>query len=332
VGSAWGDYDNDGDLDLFVCNLGQKNFLYRNDGHDSFSLTSDGPFADDVAASIGSAWGDYDNDGDLDLYVTNEFLQDDFLYENLGDATFRKITGGPVVTSGGHSLGCGWADYDRDGQLDLFVANGGDTDLAEKNFLFRNAGNANNWINIRCRATVSNRAAVGAKVRVKAVIGGAVRWQLREVSGGGGLGCQDSLEAEFGLADAALVEAIRIEWPSGLVQEMQGTGSNQLLTVSEPIRFHRGDPNSSGTIDISDGISIFFYLFLDSVTPTCLESADVNNSGVIDISDGIYLLNWLFTGGPELATPGPTETPCGFDPDPASSTGHLGCEVYAPCQ
>ena len=101
-------------------------------------------------------------------------------------------------------------------------------------------------------------------------------------------------------------------------------------TVTEP-SFHRGDPNSSGTSDISDAVSIFGYLFLGSESLTCLESADVNNSGEIDISDGITVLNWLFAGGQEPATPGPPPAVCGVDPDPAGSDGDLGCTAYTAC-
>jgi hypothetical protein len=98
-------------------------------------------------------------------------------------------------------------------------------------------------------------------------------------------------------------------------------------------RFHRGDPNQNGAIDISDGIAILGFLFLsDPATLPCRESADANDDGTIDISDGIFLLSWLFTGGPEPAAPGPTDTPCGVDPDPAGSAGDLGCDVYSPCQ
>jgi hypothetical protein len=97
--------------------------------------------------------------------------------------------------------------------------------------------------------------------------------------------------------------------------------------------FHRGDPNGSGTTDISDAITTFGYLFLAvPVALSCKESADSNSDAAVDISDGVYLLSWLFTGGPVPATPGPTETPCGFDPDPAGSAGDLGCGVYVPCQ
>jgi hypothetical protein len=95
-------------------------------------------------------------------------------------------------------------------------------------------------------------------------------------------------------------------------------------------RFHRGDPNSSGAIDISDVIAIFGFLFLGNETLSCKESADANNDGEIDISDGAYLLSWLFTGGPEPPAPGPTG-PCGPDPDPPGSPADLGCEAYAHC-
>ncbi|MBI4584903.1 MAG: hypothetical protein HY717_12890 [Planctomycetes bacterium] len=98
------------------------------------------------------------------------------------------------------------------------------------------------------------------------------------------------------------------------------------------IPFHRGDSNSSGDVDISDGIAIFGFLFLGNPPAlSCKESADVNNDSTIDISDGIYLLEWLFTGGPEPAAPGPAGVPCGVDPDPAGSPGDLGCEAYEAC-
>ena len=104
------------------------------------------------------------------------------------------------------------------------------------------------------------------------------------------------------------------------------------LVRAESPPFHRGDPNASGTIDISDGILIFGHLFLGGpqVLP-CRESADANNDGSLDISDGISILNYLFLGGEEPASPGPTDAPCGFDPDPLGSPGDLGCAEYAPC-
>ena len=103
-------------------------------------------------------------------------------------------------------------------------------------------------------------------------------------------------------------------------------------TVELPpgVPFHRGDPNSSGTTDLSDGITVFNYLFL-SVPETlpCNESADANNDGTINIADGIYILNYLFADGPEPPEPGPPTNPCGRDPE--SSASDFGCEVYENC-
>lgn len=81
--------------------------------------------------------------------------------------------------------------------------------------------------------TVSNRSAIGAKVRVKATIGGKTFWQLREISTVGGFGKQD-LRPHFSLSDATLAETIRIEWPSGTVQEFKNVSAKQILTITEP--------------------------------------------------------------------------------------------------
>src|SRR5438552_14253252 len=133
--AAWGDYDNDGLLDLFIPNLSQKNFLYRNIGSGAFTRVSLGAIVNDVGNSVTCAWGDYDNDGFLDLFVGNRSSQKNFLYHNNADGTFTRITTGSIVTDIGNTEGCAWGDYDNDGFLDLFVAN-----LGQKNFLYHNNG------------------------------------------------------------------------------------------------------------------------------------------------------------------------------------------------
>jgi hypothetical protein len=138
-GAVWADYDNDGDPDLFVPNRtspGQlTNALYRNDGDWRFTRISEGPVATDTIPSIAAAWGDYDNDGDLDLYVANVYGLANRLYRNNGDGTFGSVWSGPHVLDGGHSYGANWADYDLDGNLDLLVANWGAAPV-----LYRNRG------------------------------------------------------------------------------------------------------------------------------------------------------------------------------------------------
>lgn len=101
-----------------------------------------------------------------------------------------------------------------------------------------------------------------------------------------------------------------------------------VLDASERPVFHRGDPNGSGSTDISDGIAILGHLFLGGEPPGCIESADANNDGTVDISDGVAILSFLFTGGQSLAPPGATDAECGPDPDPPGSPGDLGCGAY----
>ena len=110
MSSSWGDCDNDGDLDLFVANGGdtpnQNNLLYRNNGDGTFTKITAGEIVNDGGWSQGSSWGDYDNDGDLDLFVANSYgSQNNFLYRNNGDGTFTKITEGVIVNDGGESIG-----------------------------------------------------------------------------------------------------------------------------------------------------------------------------------------------------------------------------------
>ena len=124
---AWGDYDGDGDLDLYVTNWGSSvsrsdNRLYRNDGDGTFTDVAGAAGVSDSRNSIAALWGDYDNDGDLDLYVVNFFEQDQ-LYRNNGSGSFSRVTGsaGVNVISQGSEAGAAWGDYDGDGDLDLYL-------------------------------------------------------------------------------------------------------------------------------------------------------------------------------------------------------------------
>ena len=249
VGSAWGDYDNDGKLDLFVVNGtldGQlySNALYRNAGGGKFEKITTGDIVNDFGMFRSCAWADYDNDGYLDLFVVNEGLGNR-LYHNNGDGTFTTVTDGDIVTDIATSSGCSWGDYDNDGFLDLFVANGG-TVSAQANFLYHNNGNSNHWIKVRCVGTVSNRSAIGTIVRAKAFYDGADRSQMRQISGGDGWLSQNSLDVSIGFGTATNIELLRIEWPSGIVQEFQNVAVDQLLVIEEPSRILSSTPVGGG--------------------------------------------------------------------------------------
>ncbi|MBI4160860.1 MAG: CRTAC1 family protein [Acidobacteria bacterium] len=158
LGVVWGDIDADGDLDLYVANDSEPNLLYRNDGDGTFT---DVGYASGVAlneagreqAGMGVDFGDYDNDLDLDLFVTNFSQDTNTLYENLGGGRFADRTS--LRNLGASSLpylgwGTAFFDPDNDGFLDLFIANGHvysgidrlgiGTTYPEKNQLFRNLG------------------------------------------------------------------------------------------------------------------------------------------------------------------------------------------------
>jgi hypothetical protein len=108
--AAWGDYDNDGYIDLFIPNLGQQNFLYRNTGNGAFTKMAGGNIVNDIANSVACGWGDYDNDGFLDLFVANRGGQKSSLYHNHQDGTFTRIITGSLVNDLGSSEGCAWGD------------------------------------------------------------------------------------------------------------------------------------------------------------------------------------------------------------------------------
>ena len=257
-GCAWGDLNNDGWLDLYIgAFYNQHNSLFLNNGDGTFTQITNSPATLDGGTTKNVTLADYDNDGWLDVFAsdtgpyeqgTDRSLGEEtnFLYRNNGDGTFTKITSGSPVNDLGHFCGSAWGDYDNDGFLDLFVCKGWVVD-SRNNLLYRNNGNSNAWLNFRLVGTVSNRSAIGAKVRLKATIHGRTFCQMREISGGSGFLCQNDIRANFGLGDATNADLVRIEWPSGTVQEFQNVAVKQFLTVIEPPRL-----SSAG---ISNGIS-----------------------------------------------------------------------------
>lgn len=145
-GMAWGDYDNDGDSDLFLVNiaaplLGSASLasatathaLFQNQGNGAFRDVSEEANIKIPSIGMGAAWGDYDNDGDLDLYVTN--YGPNFLYENKGNGSFVEIGEHAGVNDPLFGTGCMWGDYNRDGWIDLYVCN-------YVNFIYRESDRA----------------------------------------------------------------------------------------------------------------------------------------------------------------------------------------------
>lgn len=194
--------------------------------------------------------GDFDNDMDVDLYLTCGYKTFDLtsvLLENRGNGTFVTVpnAGGAVRRNLGfhvNSLATPFiqgaklvvADYNVDGFLDLFVSNNvfpatQKTYLGSPHQLFRNVGNNNHWIELDLKGVVSNRDGVGARVLLTA--GGVT--QLREQGGGMHLLSQNQQRIHFGLKNNTRIDKIEIQWPSGVVQQLFNVSSDRVLRVVE---------------------------------------------------------------------------------------------------
>lgn len=143
--ASWGDFDNDGWVDLYITNSTdfntnspeiKRNLLFKNQGGGQLLPLTGNTVVQDADISRSVNWVDYDNDNDLDLFVSNEENQANTLYENTGNGNFEKVLDNPITLNNRSSTGSSWADIDNDKDLDLFVAN-----YNQHNELYLNDGN-----------------------------------------------------------------------------------------------------------------------------------------------------------------------------------------------
>jgi enediyne biosynthesis protein E4 len=237
MSSSWADYDNDGDLDVFLANAQSYNALFRNDGAFAFSKIATDTVSLSPSNSFSAAWSDVDNDGDLDLFVTNSFyttsLQQNFFYINNGDGSFTRNGSDIVATDSSWSYGCAFGDYDNDGFEDLVVATCRFNGIDYPHLQYHNNGNANNWITIKLQGVLSNHSAIGTKVYVKATISGNAVWQMREVSSQSSYCGQNDMRSHFGLGDASSIDSIKIVWPLGTTEYYTNLTTNQFVSYVE---------------------------------------------------------------------------------------------------
>ncbi len=300
MGAIWGDVDSDGWPDLYVANDTNPNYLYRNrqDGtFEDISLVSGTAMSGDgrPQGSMGVDFGDYDGDGDFDLFVTNYSDEPNALYRNLGaegftDASWTARVGPPSIPH------VGWAtdflDYDSDGWLDLLVVNGhvyaqidlakvgttyrqpillhrnngdgtfsdtsgssgldrlpplsrrgaafgdidndGDVDVFVVNMddpptLLVNRAPGGHRVLVSLQGRQSNRSAIGARVVVRT----GTRVQTDEVRGGSSYLSQNDLRLHFGLGAATRLDTLEVHWPSGRVERLNDLAADRLLAIVE---------------------------------------------------------------------------------------------------
>ena len=228
-GTVFGDYDNDGDLDIFVAYYQAPNILYENDGAGHFVDVASAAGVADTRGSISAAFGDFDNDGYLDLYVGNAH-EANILYRNNGAGTFTDVTGSAGVGDPGRNIGMALGDTDDDGDLDIYVTN-----YDRGNVMYRNNVDNCDFLKVRLVGTVSNRDAIGAKVMVYDCghIGdpGYLKG-FREVNAGSGIWSMDALESHFGVEEGNLYD-VRVIFPSGIVVDSLNVAACQAITIIE---------------------------------------------------------------------------------------------------
>ena len=222
-GIAAGDYDNDGDLDLYMCDDRGPNRLYRND-NGVFSEVAAQAGVADASRSLGCTFADFDNDGWLDLYVIN--FGANRLYRNNGNGTFTDQSSGSGADNADRGYGSAVLDYDNDGLLDIFFSNSGQN----SNLLRNTTATSNKWLKFKLRGVSSNRNGIGARVLVTA--GGVTQTQqllsgYAMVSGGG------DLTLHFGLANNTSASRVEVLWPSGTREVLNNVNANQALTIQE---------------------------------------------------------------------------------------------------
>jgi PKD repeat protein len=304
IASSWGDYDNDGDLDVFIAFSGvfgnsAPNRLFQNNGDGTFTRIASGPLVEGRINSSFGAWGDYDNDGDLDLFVGRVLVNRavSTLFRNEGNGTFRSMDStevGEIIASLPAPQAGSWGDYDNDGDLDMYIANWllPNDPVAGKpqpNYLIRNnGGNKNNWLMVKCIGELSNKSAIGAKIKLKANISGRSYWQMRYIFGSGiGNTAQGDLRAHFGLGNAGVADSLQIEWPSGIRQILTQVNSNQILTVAEtvPNAYLQADFTADTTAALdADSLTVHFtdLSFTLPGFPILSWQWDFNDDGIID--------------------------------------------------
>jgi hypothetical protein len=252
MGAAVGDYDNDLDLDWFVSSIFDPDEAGVKEGLGTWGFTGnrlynngDGVFGDSTESSgvrhgfwgWASCFSDFNNDGYLDIFhvngwsrdqeIASQFLEDPSrLFISKGNGSFSEVAfdAGIMDTDQGRGISC--FDYDRDGDIDIFIANNN-----QNAKLYRNdGGNLNNFLTVKLEGISPNTEAIGARIIID--IDG--KKQMRELQAGSNFVSQNPAEAHFGLRNADTITEVQVTWPDGQNTTINDIESNQFLVIQHP--------------------------------------------------------------------------------------------------
>jgi hypothetical protein len=339
-GSIFTDIDNDCDMDLFVakCGCDPQDLMMLNNGSGGFTNTAPAQGLADGHQSWSSAWGDFDNDGDMDVLIGASSSGFHKLMRNNGDGTFTNATAGSGMDAfSGQSIEWTAHDFNNDGWIDILgggglhynngdgtfsssttsvpgnhavgdLNNDGFLDIATGNGYRRNNGNSNNWIRFNLRGTLSNRDAIGARVTITSALG----TQIRDIRSGDGFRYMSFIGAHFGLGEDEVVEEVSIRWPNCTVETIKNPAINTahlvvqgLSTAVEGIAetTFTVAPNPAQDQLMLTGASLnCAYAVIDASGRSVLTGRAANGRiAIASLSPGAYLLRITETGGTRAA-------------------------------
>lgn len=223
--SDFGDYDNDGDLDVVSTTHSNTIMLFQNDGTGHYTDVTAGCGMEVSGFFLQGLFRDFDNDGYLDVITGDSH----YYFRGNGDGTFESVSNvfpGPAPM---HGFAIG--DLNMDGFEDVFANYGGGyiNPGTDPDRLWLAVPNGNHWFRVRLIGTVSNRDAVGARVAIHGPFG----VKIREVHAGESYGLVNSFSLNFGLGQYCEIDSVVIRWPAGGTQTLTNYSCDQIITVIE---------------------------------------------------------------------------------------------------
>ena len=255
------DYNNDGWLDIFVCDYTftkslayhsaaeklnipdgnmEKMLLFRNNRNGTFTNVAHESGLNTNVFAMGANFGDIDNDGFLDMYLGSgnpayESLVPNKMFKNIDGNHFADVTTSAGVGHLQKGHGIAFADVDNDGDQDIYEEMGGayPGDAYQNSFYLNPGQNDNHWIGLQLEGVKSNRAAIGSRVKISITENGQQRNIYRDVNSGGSFG-SSPLRREIGLGQAVQIDSLQITWHgSGTTQVFRNIPANQFIRIKE---------------------------------------------------------------------------------------------------